>query len=277
MATKAKVVTPGALDDTDLDWNAFRCHLLAEGDSWFSLAALPGGNVLQELRLARSTLVVNCAYPGDTLSRMVDWRRNDKFVALLARPRFAQRWDAILLSAGGNDLIDAALASPGILRRLALPSTDAADYIDEKAFAKFDAYLRANFAELIALRDGADSPNAGVPIVLHTYDYPTPRPAPAKLLGTVGALGPWLFRAFTEHAIPPPVRQALSDALIERLHGILTSLALPGIRVIDTLGTLTRAEADSAGDSGDWLNEIHANLAGRRKLAARWAPLLDAL
>ncbi|HSD60908.1 MAG TPA: hypothetical protein VLC55_08645, partial [Burkholderiales bacterium] len=195
MGIKARVVSPNALRDTvnsPVNWNDFTCHYLAEGDSWFSMAALPGGNLLQELKLERSTLIVNCANPGDTLSHMVEWRKNPDFTSLLARRKFAFAWDAVLLSAGGNDLIDAALTSPGILRRLDAPSPNATDYIDESGFQTFDAYLRANFQELVALRDDAKSPNKGIPIVIHTYDFPTSRPAPARLLGSIGVLGPWL-------------------------------------------------------------------------------------
>jgi hypothetical protein len=280
MTVKARVVSPEALRDTvnsPVHWNDYSRHYLAEGDSWFSMAALPGGNLLQELRLREPALIVNCAFPGDTLSHMVEWRKNPDFTNLLARKKLAYSWDALLLSAGGNDLIDAALASPGILRRLDAPSANAADYIDEPGFALLDSYLRANFQELVDLRDAAGSPNQGIPIVIHTYDFPTPRPAPERLVGVVGVLGPWLHKAFTGHAIPSGVWQELSDLLLRRLHGILTSLDLPGVRVIDTLGTLDRAATGSTGDSGDWLNEIHANLGGRRKLAAKWAPVLDTL
>lgn len=280
MTIKARVVSPDTLKDTvtsPVNWNDFTRHCLAEGDSWFSMAALPGGNLLQELELERPTLIVNCAFPGDTLSHMVEWRKNPDFTSLLARKNFAFAWDAVLLSAGGNDLIDAALASPGILKRLPAPSPNAADYVDESGFETLEAYLRVNFQELVKLRDGAGSPNKGIPIVVHTYDFPTPRPAPARLVGTVGVLGPWLHKAFTEHAIPPNVWQELSDALLRRLQGLITSLNLPNVRVIDTLGTLVRASADSTGDSGDWLNEIHANRNGRKKLADRWAPVLDTI
>ena len=280
MKTHAQIVRPDVLTaagNSSPNWNEFTCHYLAEGDSWFSLAALPGGNLLQELRLERSALIVNSADPGDTLRHMVEWRQNIPFVNLLARKNFAFRWDAILLSAGGNDLIDAALASPGILRRLTAASANAADYIDEPNFAALESYLRANFEELVALREDSDSPNKGVPIVIHTYDFPTPRPAPARLLGLVGVFGPWLFKAFTEHDVPQELWQTLSDELLRRLADILTSLNLPNVRVINTLGTLDRAAADSTGDSGDWLNEIHPNRNGRRKLADKWAAVLDAL
>jgi len=68
---------------------------------------------------------------------------------------------------------------------------------------------------------------------------------------------------------------SLTDHLIDRLAGILTGLGLPNVTTIDTRGTLDRADVGTTGDSGDWLNEIHANIGGRRKLAKKWAEELD--
>lgn len=279
MPQKATILTPTQLEQPDISqpfrWSDFERHYLAEGDSWFTLAALPGGNVLQELKLKRSSLVVSTAYPGDTLSHIVDWRRNVPFVNLLSRRNFAYRWDAVLLSAGGNDLIDAALSPDGILRGPTQGLVTVGDCINAPNLKRFERYLRANLESVVALRDSPDSPNQGVPIVVHTYDYPTARPAPAKLFATAGISGPWLFRAYTEHEIPEVLWKSLTDHLIDRLPEALTGLALPNVTVIDTRGTLDRAGVGTTGDSGDWLNEIHANVGGRRKLAEKWAEELD--
>lgn len=106
MSQKARILTPSQLEQPDISqpfrWSNFERHYLADGDSWFTLAALPGGNVLQELELKRSSLVVSTAYPGDTLSHIVDWRRNLQFVNMLSRRDFAYEWDAVLLSARGE-------------------------------------------------------------------------------------------------------------------------------------------------------------------------------
>lgn len=280
MPIPARVVHPSVLKQTEpieVNWEDFERHYLAEGDSWFSLAALPGGNLLQELELGRSALVVDCAAPGDTLTHIVEWSSSPQFTNLFAT-RLAEKWDALLVSAGGNDLIDAALASPGILRQIE-PGADVAagDCVDAAAFAKLERYLRANFAELVKLRDSARSPNKGVPIIIHTYDFATPRPAPALALGLLPASGPWLCKAFEQHGIPKALWVDIADDLQQRLASILRSLDLPGVFVVDTLGTLARAALGSAGDSADWLNEIHPNRGGRRKLAQRWAAALDAL
>ncbi len=282
MAKKVKIWVP---DDLQRDsgifapesWTSFSRHCLAEGDSWFSLAALPGGNVLQELRLEHDTLVVNTAYPGDTLKHIVDWRRNVPFVKQLADRRLGRSWDAVLLSAGGNDLIDAALADDGILRNCSGGEASPEECLNEAGFRKFENYLRANMEALIDLRDGRGSPNRGVPIVMHTYDYPTARPAPALFMNGPGVFGPWLFRAYIKHATPAPLWVAVTDLLIDRLADLLCGLDMPDLHVVNTRGLLARAAQGSPGDSGDWLNEIHANRSGRQKIAKQLSKKLDEL
>jgi hypothetical protein len=256
-------------------WNDFEHRFLAEGDSWFTLAALPGGNLLQELSLDRSSLIVNTAYPGDTLSHIVDWRDNRDFVNLLSAPGFAYKWDAVLLSAGGNDLVDAALSPNGIVQRPTGTTARVESCINQSSLDAFECYMRANLASVVELRDSPDSPNKGIPIFIHTYDYPTARPAPAKLLGAVGVSGPWLHKAYTHHQVPGEVWASLTDHLMDRLATVLNGLNLPNVTVIDTRGTLDRAVTGDPGNSGDWLNEIHANIGGRKKLARIWADKLN--
>ncbi len=64
-------------------------------------------NLLAQMEFTRSAAVVNCARPGIELTHMTDSSSQQTFRKLLAG-RFAVKWDAILFSGGGNDLIDAA-------------------------------------------------------------------------------------------------------------------------------------------------------------------------
>lgn len=189
-----------------------------------------------------------------------------------------QRWDAILLSGGGNDLINAA-------GKIVLPKSDrpphpgnAAEYCNT---AELDALLddvQDGYRRIAAMRDVPGGPSRGVPILAHTYDYATPRDAPAIF----GSLGPWLYRAFTEQEIPPADWVALSDYLTDRLAERLLDLAdgtrkIPDLHVVDTRRTLIRAALGHRGDSHDWQNEIHPNGGGYEKLAKRIEPDLEEL
>lgn len=255
-------------------------HVLAEGDSWFSFGSVGGNSLLNQLHFERSTLVTATSTPGDTLRHMVDWRRDPNFVALVDGGRRGSRawaFDAVLLSAGGNDLIDAVndkLVDQQLLK-LVVPGSEpgsAAECIHEEAWQKFETYLRANFAA-ISQFVGNSVKNADAPIFIHSYDYPTPNDVPALR----GVSGPWLQPAMLAHRIPPGLWTALADHLIDRLAGVQQSLQLANVRLIDTRNTLRRAELGAVAESNDWLNEIHPTAGGYAKLADRWQVGVEAV
>jgi hypothetical protein len=104
----------------------------------------------------------------------------------------------------------------------------------------------------------------------------TPRDAPARL-GVIPVGGPWLIGTYESCGIQDSDLQcAITDRIFDRLTQTLVSLEtrLPNFRVVDTTGTLGRASPTSTGSSRDWLNEIHPNKGGYKKLAARIAGAL---
>lgn len=58
----------------------FAKRILCEGDSWFSIGAIPSSNMLVPLRFSQSTLLINLATPGDTIKRMSDIKQNVDFI-----------------------------------------------------------------------------------------------------------------------------------------------------------------------------------------------------
>lgn len=256
---------------------------LAQGDSWFSIGSLfvpPTTNLLLDMTLGRSTMVANCAHPGRELAHMTEAVHEPAFMALLSGPRTRLAWDALLLSGGGNDLIDAAGAPPEADPSLRLFLTqpewgaqpDASRFLSTAGWNTFVSHLTKVFAAVLAQCDHAEHP--AMPVVMHTYDYVTPRDAPAA----PGA-GPWLFKAMNAYAIPDEPRKALADLMIDKLATLLASfpITFPGhaIHVIDTRGTLQRAAEGTTGPNADWVNEIHPTSAGYEKLRAKWRPTLD--
>jgi len=287
------LLSPSQLDGENAPpLSEFGFRLLAEGDSWFSIGALnpfKSANLLQALSFTQRAVAVSCALPGDTLKRMVDTRRDPQFVSLLAGAR-ARLWDGVLISAGGNDLIDA-LQSPardadGVpvppSRRLLLTAAEwgpaslgAARYLSHDGWATFSAYLGANFEALLQLRDRG--PSRGCPVFMHGYAVPTPRPSGA------GPAGPWLLPSIVAYAIPEADRAPLAELLIERLAALLGGLAddrtrLPNLHFFDsTRVPLDRASPTATGESGDWVNEIHLTRAGCRKVARAWSVAIEAV
>jgi lysophospholipase L1-like esterase len=273
------------------DLNACRWRFLAEGDSWFTIGTLnpaKNSNLLFEMAFDETNCAVNCAMPGDTLRRMVAMNRDPRFVNLLAG-NIAETWDALIVSAGGNDLIDALSVGPldaagrAVAPELRLLLTEAewgpgelgaARYFSRSGWQTFAGYLRANVEHLVRLRDSG--PSQGRPIFMHCYAYPTPRPAGAGL-----GHGPWLDPALQTYAVPAEERSALARLLIDELAALLLGMAadparFPGLDCFDSRAIAIDAAAEgSEGESGDWINEIHLTRRGYDKLARPWAQHIE--
>jgi hypothetical protein len=134
----------------------YRWRLLAEGDSWFTLGGLPTSNLLFSLRFAGPAIIASCAMPGDTIRHMAEIAANRE---LEAAPdlRFGCTWDALLLSGGGNDLIDR-------IRDIVLPAAtrpagatpDAC--CDEQAILALQDDIAAGYRRICAMRRRAHAP-----------------------------------------------------------------------------------------------------------------------
>lgn len=261
--------SPLSPDDPDYDW-----RILAEGDSWFTIGAIPSSNLLYELRMKKSTVVLNLGYPGDTIANLSQLSSNTEFTRRLVHPNWASDWDALLLSGGGNDLIDQAA---DIIRATPTGSGKKADdYLDAGRLEAFKLGVQAGYRRIVALRDSDGSPNQGKPIVVHTYDYPTPRPSPATFL-IVPITRPWIHRVFEAYQVPKSLRIKITDKMLDALAEAILELGreLPAFHVVDTRNLLERAAIDAKGNSGDWLNEIHPNSDGYRKVAKKLVAKLE--
>lgn len=254
----------------DPDDPAYAWRFLAEGDSWFTIGAIPSSNLLYELRLKKRAIVLNLGYPGDTIANIAQLSANTEFARRLVHPNWASKWDALLMSGGGNDLIDQAA---DIIRSTPTGSgKKPADHIDADRLEAFQAGVQEGFRAIVALRDSAGSPNRGKPIIVHTYDYPTPRPSPATFI-IAPITKPWMHPIFERYQIGKSMRLKVSDLLLDALADALLALEdeLPAFHVVDTRGLLERADIAAKGNSGDWLNEIHPNGGGYRKIADKLA------
>lgn len=256
----------------------FRYRILAEGDSWMERSSLFTASLPHYLAQALndggdSVLIVNLAMFGDTMRRIGECV-NGEF------GRWIEDWkcDAILLSVGGNDFIDAARDTPpgkGLLKDLALQPAPARGYdcVDRDAVSTLvTKYLDPNFA---ILHDAVQaSRNAGVPIFLNNYDTPVARDAPAFPGGKA-----WLYEAYTKNSIPPALWADLTDGIFNDLQTTIAGWlqGRPNLVSVPTDGTLTPADPQSHGDSGDWINEIHPNSSGWKKLAPKWRDAIKAV
>ena len=263
---------PGGIDDP-----AFAKRILCEGDSWFSLGAIPSSNMLFPLKFAQKTLLYNLAKPGDTIRNMSSPKKNTAFAQLINDKKIAPIWDCIFISGGGNDFIDR------IDHILCRPSDDAGkhmlDYINQIELTQVKIQIQAGYKAIAALRNQGDKQNKDTWIATHVYDYPTPRFAKSKILG-LGVGGPWLYPAFKSNNIPDEFWISLTDYLFEWLATVLIELTteIEKFHVItSTRETLVRAKLGTTGEDGDWLNEIHPTRKGYEKLASIVSAELDSI
>jgi len=253
---------------------SFKYRFLVEGDSWMDRSAMFHTSLLQKLApkmdaAGDDVLIINLSRFGDTMRRMGDCA--DGEFRLWIDTAFAWKFDAVLLSAGGNDFIDAARdpdAGRGILRNLAGAPVPALgrDCLDRNAVATLvDAYLAPSFAAFYA--EVQASRHAGVPIFLNLYDTPVARNAPAFPGGRS-----WLHEVYVKNAIPRQLWPDLTGAIFADVQRAVTgwTVGRSGLHCVPTGGTLVAADPAATGSSGDWLNEIHPNAAGWEKLAAVW-------
>ncbi len=281
------VYSPGQVFSNDPpDFSSLGYRFLAEGDSWFSIGTLnpaKNSNLLFEMVFSQWAGAVNCASPGDTLGHMCEMNGDPDFTDLLVGRR-ARIWDALLVSCGGNDLIDAFGArGDGVPpdKRLLLNQAEwggaelgPARYLSDAGWQTFCSYMRANLDHMVGLRD--EGPSKGVPLFLHGYAYPTPRPAGAGM-----KFGPWLYPALVAYGVPVDAYIPLAQLLIARFAELMSGCAAntaryPNVHFFDSRQVAVEPAAlGSTGESGDWVNEIHLGWRGYEKIAVPWAAAIE--
>jgi len=244
-------------------------RILAEGDSWFSLGGIPTSNLLFSMKFRGFTIIVNCARPGDTIRKVGMIASNPNLVKAMSR-RDGYAWDAILLSGGGNDLIDDVHK---IIRKFTGIRSAPADYCNQDELAKTLRSVESGYRKIIGLRDATGSSCKGKPAITHTYDWMTPRNSPSRFF-PFRINGPWIYPVLVKAKVPEKEWNAISDYLVDALRNSIKGLTrgadkLPGFYVVDTQDMLTPAALGETVESGDWMNEIHPNVDGYRALAAK--------
>lgn len=224
----------------------YRRRFLVEGDSWFTIGGLTG-NLLFALD-NDTDLFVNCASPGDTSSEMVD--QGAAFKHLLDPVYGADKWDAVLLSLGGNDLL---------LHCGRFVTPDPFNPLDEWELDRALDEIESNLLQILKV---CAAMRPGIPVFVHTYDYP---PVSRRWWWS---LGPWISPVFKRLGLPRDRWDDLAAELIDELnHRFLNVLVdFPNLAIVDTRGALLAKQ---------WQNEIHPTDVGYSILARKWRRKLN--
>lgn len=239
--------------------------IVSEGDSWFSYSDVVGRLDDPEDR-----------GPGHqrpwALLRLED--AGDEILAILSgaqraflRDRVFQRTsiDALLFSAGGNDIIGPDL--PPLLREYR-EGMEARDLVQFSRFERRLRQIQDCYRELLDLLLDAGQETK---VLVNSYDYVMPSDRPAKLLGVVKISGPWLLPAFEARGIPRqlfgPVVELLIDGFVSAVQAVAAEPRGFGrLILVDVRGHLRDA----------WKDEIHPNRKGAKIVAAEYAAALQA-
>jgi hypothetical protein len=249
--------------------DAKRC--LAFGDSWFQYPPRPIDIEKQLAKRFRDTLFLNEGVAGRDSAQ---WKLG---LPRVQREIGAFRFDAILLSIGGNDVVGEELReflkTPAQAQSVGTTSwgvipPEVFDHVRLETFEYALGYAIGDFREVVQYRDMYSRATI---IFAHTYDYIYPDGDPFRL-GPV-TVGPWAKPALEDVGLVDPAKQRIvTNWLVDEFARALFEYAsqVPNFRVVDSRGTLSSRR--------QWENEIHPVKSGFAAIVdACWVPALTGI
>ena len=238
-----------------------RLVILTEGDSWFSYPL--NANIADYIEMMSDFSILRLEHNGDD-ARDILATGSEQLKKL---KYYLKNYpvDALLMSAGGNDLIS------GELSRFLEKKVNGNTWQSSVKLAKLTAVLDDIVSAYARLLDARDALRPDCVIVAHSYCYFQPNGR--KATGPFGLLkaGPWMRPVLVAKGINPDTEgREVSRYLVDELHARLTALAATRSRfhVVDMRAALPD-------DNVHWADEIHPSGTGFRKLAENhWRPLL---
>jgi len=239
--------------------------VVSEGDSWFSYADVIGrlddpgdkGNP----KFQRPWCLLRLEKAGDEVMTILSGFERSKLRDYFGRWRL----DALLFSAGGNDII-----GPDLLPLLR-PYQQGMEAQDLVSFARFERRTRQIqdcYRELLDMLGDASQP---AKVFVNSYDYAIPSDRPVKLAGIIKVAGPWMLPYFRQHNIPPTLRAPVIQLLIDGFCAAIDQVAAEPRGV----GRLIRIETRNV-VGNDFKDEIHPNRDGAIRVAKTFEAALRA-
>lgn len=208
-------------------------NILIEGDSWVS-HPLVRNYSHQFDKLSNDTIdFLNISVPGDTMLNIMD--RHGKQIEILtdltSSHNFSYKWDAIFLSAMGNDII-----GPEIRYFVHKKSDYPNKYGRELLNDFFDLVLneiKSDYEHFIDIVRGSNK-NSDTPIITHSYCYLRPRAVGTHLFGHMFNKG-WIHVYLNDKGITGIDEQIdLVKGLLTKCYEVIGSINDPKFLMIDT-------------------------------------------
>ncbi len=246
--------------------------LLAEGDSWFEYPVFLDDTIDA---LARTYNPFCLSAAGDTMASMAgNGEVVESFLQLVRRRRL--KVEAILLSAGGNDIVGDTLVG---CVKLFTAGASAKDLID---MAAFEAVLDGVFGKYRQAVRKIRRINPAIPILVHGYDHAIPVNAPLPphpwdndLIRRHAPRDGWLARPLSSRKIVDSLLQSgivalMIDAFYRRLEALADPKGPDGFQAVHLV--------DNRGVVGNrWNDELHPDDAGFADVAANFDSVLRKL
>lgn len=230
--------------------------IFAEGDSWFNYPL--GSAVISQLQGMIHTPIANFAWPGaETRQLLALHERKEIEKRLHEGPEPGKKWDVLLFSGGGDDIVGDQM----VLFLDRYDPTKPPEAVLNKRFEEVLDLVMGAYQDLVKLRDHL-SPNTL--IVGHVYDY-------AWATGKKACwLGPWLRPSLDYVGVPRVDPQhAVVTQMLKHFEARLKEIAAAAgnVLVVPTHDTL-KTEAE-------WDNELHPLNPGFRLIAQKFQQVLQ--
>lgn len=225
--------------------------VLSEGDSWFSYSDIVGriDDPLDTGRPQdqRAWSLLRLERAGDEIMTILSGSQRAELRKLFARWPF----DALLFSAGGNDIIGPDLLP---LLREAPAGRAVSDFVAFGRFERRRRQIQDCYRELLDMLADAGQTTK---VFVNSYDYVPPTGKKA-----LGIHGPWVLPYLTARHIPKKFHVPIVTLLIDSFATAIDDVAAEprGHR------RLFRVETRGA-VQGAWMDEIHPGPEGARRVA----------
>jgi hypothetical protein len=247
---------------------------LTIGDSWFEyplyneIISFQNNAIVAKPQLGSMgsppPQILNQALHGQATTAVLSWENQEQMMSVLQDP---DQWlneetglpDAILISAGGDDLVG---------DQLAIYVDYGGGRLNLRRFQGVLDSVQASYLDLFAFRDLFAK---GVPVIGHCYDYAIPND-----VHPICTKSAWLWPSLSFAGYDYNTGLQVITQMIDRFHDMLAGLAADptnNFSFIDTRNTLTR---DAMQPNG-WANEIHPWYTGFTALANRFLVGLRAM